>query len=283
MKLSSGGSASSSGIQYPEWVFPNCWAWRQFVHHLGEYTFNIIVPPLQQTKPCFACELRLFWMSALETHSRYFKWKRTWKTLRCVAEFNVRGKSQAVGLELAWNFIPGWVSSLCAFTHVALCSSVLLWPRLLASQFWEENRHPESLTSSPNAMPFPRPVHSKQGGGCMITSSFCYNPMDGVMKAHFLERRYIASKSPNSPNKRITSLVAPATLEFWQAHKYLFWRGDCEGQRSCISDSSWICDQISDPDACHLILRPYAVDLVLWTSPLPPNSVPFPLLGLGPH
>ena len=122
-----------------------------------------------------------------------------------------------------------------------------------------------------------------RGGGCMITSSFCYNPMDGVMKAHFLERRYIASKSPNSPNKRITSLVAPATLEFWQAHKYLFWRGDCEGQRSCISDSSWICDQISDPDACHLILRPYAVDLVLWTSPLPPNSVPFPLLGLGPH
>lgn len=94
-------------------------------------------------------ELGLFWMSALETHSRYFKCKRTWKTLRCVAEFNVRGKSQAVGLELAWNFIPGWGSSLCVFTHVALCSSVLLWPRLLASQFWEENRHPERVWPLP--------------------------------------------------------------------------------------------------------------------------------------
>lgn len=58
-----------------------------------------------------------------------------------------------------------------------------------------------------------------------------------------------------------------------------------EGHRAHISDSRWSHDQTCVSDAYHLILRAYAIDLVLGApaSSFPPNWVLFSLLGPIAH
>lgn len=221
VKLSSRGSASSSGIQYPEWVFPNCWAWGGNCSSSGGTHIQHHCPtsPPHETLLCMWVGPLLDVSSGNSIHVLQVR-KNLEESqdvlLNSVSEIKPGSRTRA-GLE---RYLELWESLLCAIyscCSLFFCLAVAQpssFPVLMVGHGHHHQTPGMSLTSSPNATPFPRAAHSRQAVSRNITSNFSYSHMGEVRKVQFLERHSIARKNSDSSHKWITSSVTSPMLEF---------------------------------------------------------------------
>lgn len=142
----------------------------------------------------------------------------------CIAEFSVRDKARQwhqswPGILLQAGNLYSVHLFMLLFVFLSAVAHDSCFSILMAGLVHHHQTSRKSLTSSPNAVPFPRPVHGKGGGGGLLDYiKLLLQPYRWVRKTQFLERHYAASKSPNSPHKWVTSSVASAMLKFkfWQ-------------------------------------------------------------------